>query len=151
MDWPTNAKAIRELWPDAIWNDTLREVWRSELEPLEQDALRDALVMVKKTYASQQPEIKWVLGCYSTVQSDRRVQRYKPAARGEKHLIETPDEKAERELFQQWRTAIESLRVDEADTIKEQIMSHMIAGRLSSPTTYTLLMAVNEKCGKDAA
>lgn len=149
MDWTESAKTIRELWPDAIWNDTLRDVWRKALESLDQEGVHEALVSVKKTYASQQPEIKWVLQCYSTIQNERRLNRYTPIPRGEKHLIQTPDEKSEQSLFQEWRAAIDGLVLDEAETIKTQIITQMESGKLSSPTAYKLLIAVGEKTAKE--
>lgn len=149
MDWETNAKAIRELWPEAVWNETLRDVWRKELEMLDQSALADALVVVKKNFGGLQPELKWVLGAYSTVQSERRVKNYRPIPRGEKHPIETPEESDERRLFQDWQSAISAMSVDEKEKLSGMVISSMDAGKLSARTTYILLGEIRSKCKED--
>lgn len=145
MTWEENVKAIRELWPDAVWNDTLRSLFMKELEPLQQDALADAIRLVKKTYTSQQPEVKWVLQAYSEVQNAKRLAARKPAPPAQKHVIPDTDETQEQRLFREWSSVIETASTAEVGLFQEQIVAAMESARLSAKTAFILLSQIRKR------
>ena len=145
MTWEENIKAIRELWPDAVWNDTLRSLFMKELEPLQQDALADAIRLVKKTYTSQQPEVKWVLQAYSEVQNAKRLAERKPLQPAPKHVIADTDETQEQRLFREWASVIESASKAELGSFNEPIVAAMESARLSAKTAFILLSQIRKR------
>ena len=145
MTWEENIKAIRELWPDAVWNDTLRSLFMKELEPLQQGAVAEAIRLVKKTYTSQQPEVKWVLQAYSEVQNAKRLAERKPLQAAPKHVIADTDETQEQRLFREWASVIESASKAELGSFNEPIGAAMESARLSAKTAFILLSQIRKR------
>lgn len=139
MTWEENGRAIRQLWPDAVWNDALRSLFMKELEPLDQTALADAIRQVKKTYTSQQPEVKWVLEAYAQVQNANRLAAKKPLPPPQKHVIPDVDEANEQRLFREWASVIDEADADALDSFEPKIMASMESAKISAKTAFLLL------------
>lgn len=145
MDWQANAQAIRELWPEAAWNDALRSMFMQELEPLDQAALSEAIRLVRKSYTSQQPEVKWILTAYAEVQNARRLAAKKPTPPVERCVIADTDETQEQRLFREWMSVIDSAAAHELNGFGDKIIKAMDSARLSAKTAYLLLATVNKR------
>jgi hypothetical protein len=75
MDWETNRKAIRELWPAAEWNDSERVLLHDELSSLDQECLATAIKDVKKTRWATKPELAWILDAYATAREAKKQEQ----------------------------------------------------------------------------
>lgn len=75
MDWDTNRKTIRELWPAAQFNESEKALFHDELSRLNQDSLATAIPKVKKKYWAEQPQLKWFIDEYAGEQEAARQAR----------------------------------------------------------------------------
>lgn len=55
------SKLIRELWPEAVWNDSLIALWKTELGKYPEARVIHAIGLAKRQKPWKQPEISWVL------------------------------------------------------------------------------------------
>lgn len=65
MDWETNHRSIKTLWPSANFNEAEKALYHRELSKLDQAILAAAIPEVKKKYWADQPQLKWLLDEYA--------------------------------------------------------------------------------------
>jgi len=69
IKWDDNEKAIRDLWPTAMYPADLKDLIKRQLSRLNQAWLREAIEEVKCKFASHQPELKWWLAAYERIEA----------------------------------------------------------------------------------
>jgi hypothetical protein len=81
VDISSNMTLLEQLWPQANWNPALRSMWRDRLEGLNQNVVREALMLVRPMYTSRDPELKWVLAKCSELH-DQRFPKFRSGENG---------------------------------------------------------------------
>lgn len=103
--WDENRETINGLWPMAQFTAEEADLWRSDLEPLNQDALFEAIRQVKRSRDSVYPQLAWVHDAYRQLRAAQRVaermhEERQPAYSGERLVIDAEDSRRLRAQFE---------------------------------------------------
>ena len=110
-----------DYWPKADIPEAVKFLWREKLRNLNNNVLWEALDEVRVKYASQTPQIKWVLDAYDTIYRGRYMNFSSSSVSESERLIEEEHDRQCREFGDRVEADLAGISEDELRAVADKI------------------------------
>ena len=115
--WQNNLKTLNGLWPDANWTPEESDLYREQLQPLNQGWLESAVKAVRIEYSAKKPALKWLLQEYEKVKDGETL--HERIAKDRQHSMS--DESINDTELEKMRSRLRDLTMDEQIELAERL------------------------------